>query len=98
MPAPSNSTRKYEFEAVDSNGSHCKLLMIEYYRTFQGDNPADRVTALTHASCIGPGNEELYVTEGKFRSPLSGNEFTTTDPRAVKLLSRQQPPDTAAPG
>ncbi len=77
------SSKRFPITAVDSAGQECTLIITAFYKTYQGDDPADKVTTIDRATCETERGEQLLnCGQGKFRSISSGAEFTSGDPKA----------------
>jgi hypothetical protein len=78
--------RRFEVDAIDSNGKPCKLTITKYLTIPPGGNPADAVAL--RATCHTADGEQFLQPqgkfEGKFRSQITGKEFTTKDPRVME--------------
>jgi hypothetical protein len=78
--------RRFEVDAIDSNGKPCKLTITKYPTIPPGGNPADAIAL--RATCHTADGELLLQPKGKFeckfRSQITGKEFTTKDPRVME--------------
>ena len=78
------------------------LILTEFYRTFQGDNSTDKVTAIDSREIRNErGQEHVWVGPGIFRDPFSGKSSLLKIPEssraqchtyAGKWASKTEPP------